>query len=235
MKARPGKAAPAPQTEPEADRLPKSTIREYVDTIVICVLVLIFARHFVFAQSKIPTGSMINTLLVGDYIFVNHMVYAAPGDTPRAWLGQREIRRGDVVVFRFPQNTETDYVKRVVGLPGDTILVRGGRVLLNGQPTQEPFIRLDDASPTMRDFGPITVPPGNLFCMGDNRDHSSDGRFWGFVPRSLVKGQAFLIWFSYEEQPNDHLNTGFKRIGSIFRKLLHPGGIRFSRFFSRVK
>jgi signal peptidase I len=213
---------------------PRNILREYLETIVICVLVLLFARGFVFMQSKIPTESMLDTLLVGDYILVDRYLYGAPGDAPHSWLGQREIRRGDVVVFKYPEDPDVDFVKRVIGLPGDTVQVVGGIVQINGKPLAEPYLardRLDQQSY----YGPVTVPANQFFMMGDNRGNSRDSRFWGFLPRSLVKGRAFFIWYSYEEEKNDHLNVGLKRFVSIGRKLTHfITKTRWHRIFSKI-
>ena len=207
--------------------------REYLETIVVAVLFLLFARTFVFMQSKIPTESMLDTLLVGDYILVNRFVYGAPGDQPAGWLGQRPIARGDVIVFRFPEDPDVDFVKRVIGLPGDTVQMTRGVVTINGQPLDETYVKPENRE-AMQSYGPVTVPPDSYFALGDNRDNSRDSRAWGFVPRSLVKGRAFLIWFSYKEDQNDHLRTGLDRLMSMARKALNPGRIRPERIFSRI-
>ncbi|GAB4224214.1 MAG: signal peptidase I [Acidobacteriota bacterium] len=215
--------------------LPKSVAREYLETIVVFVLVLMFARTFVFMQSKIPTESMLDTLLVGDYILVNRMLYGAPGDEGVAWLGQRPIRRGDVVVFRFPRDPDVDFVKRVIGLPGDVVEVRDGLAIVNGEPLDEPYV-LEQNRAMHRSTGPRRVPPGHYFVMGDNRDNSNDSRVWGFVPRPAIKGRAFFIWYSFEEQKNDHLNTGFRRLVSMSRKVIFFfTRTRWGRLFERIE
>lgn len=219
--------APAPQ-----DIHKKSVAREYLETIVICVLFLLFARTFIFMQSKIPTESMLDTLLVGDYILVNRFAFGAPGDL--LLPGQRPVERGDVVVFRFPEDPEVDFVKRVIGLPGDQVAVRGGRAVINGQPLDEPYVLPENLGP-FQDFGPVTVPPERFFCLGDNRDNSRDSRAWGFVPRSMIKGRAFFIWFSYEEDKDDHKRTGASRIYSIAKKVRYfLWRTRWSRTFSLI-
>lgn len=221
-------------TGSEQTTVAKSVLREYFETIVVCVLILLFVRGFVFMQSKIPTESMLNTLLVGDYIFVDRSIYGAPGDAPQRWLGQREVRRGDVVVFRFPENPEVDFVKRVIGLPGDKLELRNGRVLINDQLLPEPYILPENIDPNS-DFGPVQVPADNFFMMGDNRDNSRDSRAWGFLPRALVKGRAFFIWYSFDEQKNDHQNTGAKRIISMARKVRYfVSKTRWDRLFSQI-
>ena len=226
-------ASPPGDDVPTAAVPQKGLSREYFETIVVAVLFLLFARTFVFMQSKIPTESMLDTLLVGDYILVNRFVYGAPGDQPAGWLGQRPIARGDVIVFRFPEDPDVDFVKRVIGLPGDTVQMTRGVVTINGQPLDETYVKPENRE-AMQSYGPVTVPPDSYFALGDNRDNSRDSRAWGFVPRSLVKGRAFLIWFSYKEDQNDHLRTGLDRLMSMARKALNPGRIRPERIFSRI-
>ena len=222
--------APPPRAE-----LRKSIVRDYVETIVVFVLILVFARSFVFIQSKIPTESMLDTLLVGDYILVNRSLYAAPGDAPIPWLGQDDIERGDVVVFRKPDDPDVDYVKRVVGLPGDVIEIRQSQTFVNGVALDEPYI-IEGNFELGRFFGPRTVPEGHYFMMGDNRDNSSDSRVWGTVPRSLIKGKAFFIWYSYREDRNDHLNVGASRLVSMAKKVRYfPWRTRWDRIFSRIE
>jgi signal peptidase I len=222
------------QTAPEIP--PRSWLREYLETIIACVLVLLFARTFVFMQSKIPTGSMLETLQIGDYILVDLFAYSAPLDAPVPWLGQREIRRGDVVVFRFPEDPDVDFVKRVIGLPGDMVEVVNGRAVVNGKPLDEPYVRLDPTVPANRNATPVVVPNDRYFVMGDNRDNSRDSRAWRFLPRSLVKGRAFFIWYSFDEAPNDHLNTGLKRPVSIAHKVLYFfTRTRWRRLFSLIR
>ncbi len=213
---------------------PKGVLRDYLETIVVCVLVLLFARNFVFMQSKVPTGSMLDTLLIGDYILVDRFVFGAPGDAPHGWMGQRQIRRGDVMVFCFPQDPDIDYVKRVIGLPGDTVEMIAGYMYVNGQPLVEPYVLPQNIDPQAH-FGPVKTPSGTYFMMGDNRANSVDSRFWGPLPRALVKGRAFFIWYSYEEAPDDYRKTGLDRAISIVHKIVtFPWRTRWGRLFSRV-
>ena len=213
---------------------PKSLIRDYFETIVTCVIFVIFARTYVFQQSKIPTGSMIPTLLIGDYIMVNKFAYAPLTDGVPALarlekflFPVRELQRADIVVFKYPDEPEKDYIKRVIGLPGETIEVRDRQVYIDGKPLQEPYkvhkspyrgglnIELDD-------YGPRRIPEGMLFCMGDNRDNSRDSRSWGFVPRDFLKGRAFIIWWSYEEDRDAYLQTTLAdKLRGIWSKLTH--------------
>jgi signal peptidase I len=204
----------AARTEPDVRREPsppkpaptrsKSVVREYGEAGVVAILLAVVIRCFVFQAFKIPSGSMIPTLAVGDHILVNKFVYGVrlpylrteiiPVSTPR---------RGDVVVFIYPQEEEKDFIKRVVGVGGDVVEVRDKRVYVNDQPADDTHAHYDPHEadrnvPTRDSFGPFTVPPGYIFVMGDNRDHSYDSRFWGPVALDKVKGKAFLIYWSWD-------------------------------------
>jgi signal peptidase I len=208
----------------------KSVIREYFESIVIAVILALFVRTWVVQAFKIPTGSMENNLLIGDHLLVNKFVF---GPTPlaigRAVLPVREIRRGDIVVFKYPDEPDRDFIKRVIGLPGETVELRNKKVYINGQPLNEPYVHFlsppsseyqEVTSYDVRErYAPVTVPPDKYFVMGDNRDNSQDSRYWGFLPRSYIKGKALLIYWSYESGRDDYLDEGFgasvKRIGSV--------------------
>src|SRR5215510_4403765 len=180
----------------------KSTVREYYEALLIAVIFVNFARIFAFQAFKIPTGSMEDNLKVGDHIIVNKFIY---GPVPKLWqklLPLRDIRRGDIIVFRYPLQPETDFVKRVIGMPGDTVELRNKVVYINGQALDEPYVIHEDPTvfpprgsgePQLPDpyrvrdqFAPYTVPEGQYFAMGDNRDRSSDSRYWGTVPRGMI-------------------------------------------------
>src|SRR5437016_864069 len=154
----------------------KGLLRDYFETIVVCVIFVIFSRAFVFQQSKIPTGSMEDTLLVGDYIMVNRFAYApvATGIEKRL-LPTREVRRGDVIVFKYPEDPDTDYIKRVIGLPGERVEMRGGRTYIDGKPLDEPYMleshRDYQPFPPLS-LQPVVVPSNCYFAMGDHRNHS---------------------------------------------------------------
>jgi signal peptidase I len=182
------------QIESVADRQ-KSALRDYTETLIICVIFILFARAFVLQQSEIPTPSMEDTLLVGDYILVNRFLYAPTAtDLERLLLPLREVQRGEIVVFKHPVNPESDYIKRVIGLPGDRVEVRAGRAWVNGEPLDEPYV---NSLYYDRDHhGPVVVPEGQYFVMGDHRNQSFDSRGWGMVPRELIKGRAFMILLS---------------------------------------
>lgn len=213
---------------------PKGIIRDYAETILICVIFVVFTRAFIFQQSKIPSGSMEDTLLIGDYIMVNRYIYS-PASTAleRALLPAREVRRGDVIVFKFPNEPEVDYIKRVIGLPGDTLEIRRGYVYVNGEKLDEPYIKEAYRLPDSHE--PFTVPEGNYWVMGDHRDRSSDSRVWGFVPRDLIKGRALLIWWSYTEGPNDINLRGMDQLKAIGSKVAHLfTRSRWSRCFTLI-
>jgi len=214
---------------------PKGVLREYAETILVCVIFLIFTRAFVFQQSKIPSGSMEDTLLIGDYIMVNRFVYAP---TSYAWerklLPVRDVRRGDVVVFKYPPEPEIDYIKRVVGVPGDEISLRRGQLYVNGESVDEPYVA--EAYRESENFGPKTVEPDHYFVMGDHRNRSSDSRVWGQVPRELIKGRALLVWWSYDEDPDAARRRGLDNLKAMFSKMLHfPWRSRWSRCFTIIR
>jgi signal peptidase I len=200
----------------------KSVLRDYIETILICVIFVIFSRSFVFQQSKIPSGSMMDTLLAGDYIMVNRFVYS---DSSFPWerhiLPQRELRHGDVVVFKYPREPEIDYIKRVVGLPGDTIEIRKGYLYRNGERIDEPYVQEEYRRGLLKPRGPIVIRPGHYFMMGDHRNESADSREWGQVPRELIKGRALLIWWSYEEKNSRAYMSFSERLKSWGDKAVH--------------
>jgi len=184
----------------------KTVFREYFESLVIAVILALFVRTWVFQAFQIPTGSMENTLLVGDHVIVNKMIFApAMTGFERAILPGREIRRGDVIVHKFPQDPERDFIKRVIGLPGDRLELHEKKVYINGKPLDDPWGQylmpagMDVQNPKSIEYGPVTVPSDQYFMMGDNRDNSEDSRYWGFLPRSYVKGKALFIYFSFEE------------------------------------
>jgi signal peptidase I len=207
----------------------KPLIRDYIETILICVMFVIFSRAFVFQQSKIPSGSMMDTLLIGDYIMVNRFVYAPNSfDWEKSILPLRTIERGDVIVFKKPDTPEVDFIKRVIGLPGDIVELRGGRLFVNGTQIEEEYVTDEYRRRDLKkSFGPIEVLPDRYFVLGDHRDSSADSRFWGQVPRGLVKGRALLIWWSYEEQESKIYMSLSERLTSWGGKILH--------FFTRTR
>jgi signal peptidase I len=218
---------------------PKPILRDYIETILICVIFVIFSRTFVFQQSKIPSGSMMDTLLVGDYIMVNRFVYAPYSfEWEKTLFPLREIRRGDVVVFKQPDEPEIDFIKRVIGVPGDVVELRNGWLHVNGERVEEPYVKSEyrDADYKWKHMAPVRVSPDHYFVMGDHRNASSDSRVWGEVPRQLMKGRALLIWWSYEEQAASPYPTVGERVRSWGSKIRHfYSGTRWRRCFRLIR
>ncbi len=226
----------------------KSVLREYFESIVIAVILALFVRTWVVQAFKIPTGSMENNLLIGDHLLVNKFVF---GPTPlaigRAVLPVRAPRRGDVVVFKYPDEPDRDFIKRIIGLPGETIELRNKKVYISGQPIDEPYVHF--LSPPSSDYqevtsfdvreryGPVTVPPNQYFVMGDNRDNSQDSRYWGFLPRGYIKGKAALIYWSYESGREDYIDEGWaatvKRLLSVVAHFFTK--TRWERLFHQIR
>ncbi|MBS1116228.1 MAG: Peptidase signal peptidase [candidate division NC10 bacterium] len=201
----------------------KSVVREYAEALIIAVLLALVIRTFVVQAFKIPSGSMLPTLQIGDHILVNKFLYYFQG-----------IRRGDIIVFKFPQDETRDFIKRVIGMPGDTVEIRDKQVLINGAPLNEPYAVYGDW-PVARfgereKLGPLVVPPDRLFMMGDNRDHSMDSRVWGFLDVNKVKGKAFIVYFSVRSDDIPYSSA----LASIYYVVSHPGMIRWSRLGSLV-
>ena len=218
----------------------KSTGREYYEALLIAVIFVNFARIFVFQAFKIPTGSMEDNLKIGDHIIVNKFIYGPNGLGPFSNLIPiRDVERGDIIVFRYPLQPDTDFVKRVVGLPGDTIEIRDKKVSINGQRLDEPYVLHEDPQifpnkvelpepyRSRDQFGPYVVPPRSYFAMGDNRDRSSDSRYWGTVPRSMIKGRAFMVYWSFAGQPPPPGSPPLERLKELAGVVIH--------FFDRTR
>jgi len=199
----------------------KSTAREYFESIVIAVVLALFVRTFVVQAFKIPTGSMENNLLIGDHLLVNKFIFGPTlAGVVDAVLPTGTVQRGHIVVFKYPEEPERDFIKRVIGLPGETIELRQRQIYVNGAPLDEPYVRFMEpnelGAPTgeaaesdvRRRYGPVTVPDGQYFVMGDNRDNSQDSRYWGFLPRAYIKGRALMVYWSYAAEPEDYQATG---------------------------
>ena len=199
---RPGAGAGAP--------FRKSMAREYLEAIVIAVILALFVRTWMVQAFTIPTGSMEHNLLVGDYLLVNKFVFGpALSDAEQSVLPKTEVARGDIVVFKFPLDPKRDFIKRIIGLPGETLEVRDKQVHINGVALDEPYLaeharRLgpgEEAVNGRDNHGPVTIPDGHYFAMGDNRDDSEDSRFWGPLPVDHIKGKAVVIYWSYDAGP----------------------------------
>jgi len=183
----------------------KSTVREYAEAIIMALLLALFIRTFIVQAFKIPSGSMIPTLQIGDHILVNKLAYGVRVPLWNDYIVDfKQPRRGDVLVFVFPENRSKDFIKRVVAVGGDTVEIRGKRIYINNQLVQDPHAHFEGGDPLSGgmyirdDFGPVRVPENHIFVLGDNRDRSYDSRFWGFVNLKDVKGKAFLIYWSWD-------------------------------------
>ena len=228
----------------------KSLLREYLEALLIAVIFATFARTWVVQAFKIPSGSMEKNLLIGDHILVNKFIY---GPRRFAWeeklLPERPVRRGDVVVFKYPEDASRDFIKRCMGLPGDTLKMIDKDLYINGRHVDDaPFTYYEDSETYPRDlffhprrtrdnFGPKTVPSGSYFCMGDNRDNSNDSRYWGPVPESFVKGRAFLVYWSFASDDEAVAWPGYegkvRQIGRVARNFFTQ--TRWSRTFRIVR
>ena len=216
----------------------KSTLREYTESIVIAVILALFVRTWIVQAFKIPTGSMENNLLIGDHLLVNKFIFGPTATSiGRTLLPVRDIRRGDVIVFKYPDEPDRDFIKRVIGLPGETLELRAKKVYIDGQPLDEPYVHVlepasDSQETTSFDvrerYGPVRVPDGQYFVMGDNRDNSQDSRYWGFLPRNYVKGRALMIYWSYESGREDYLDEG---LGASAKRLV---GV-VTHFFTKTR
>ena len=197
----------------------KSKFREYAEAIVIAVLIAFFIRTFIIQAFKIPSGSMKPTLQIGDHILVTKFIYGVKIPIIRKTIVSiSEPKRGDMVVFIYPEDRSKDFVKRVIGIGGDNIEIRNKKIYLNGLPYNDNYgVYTDDmiipgAAQPRDNFGPVTVPSGSVFVMGDNRDQSYDSRFWGFVDLRDVLGKAFIIYWSWN---NDEHNVRWRRLGNL--------------------
>jgi signal peptidase I len=185
----------------------KSTVREYFESIVITAIIALFATTFVVQAFKIPTGSMESNLLIGDHLLVNKFVYGLQSGILKTLLPYKEPKRGDVIVFKYPNDPEVAYVKRLIGMPGDKVELKGRTVYINDQPLLETYTQYIDPGSIHDSYGPVYVPPTKYFAMGDNRDNSQDSRYWGFVPRDYILGKALVIYWSFETPRDEYLQT----------------------------
>jgi signal peptidase I len=201
----------------------KSVVREYFELIAETAVFVFFVMTFVVQAFQIPTGSMEPTLLVGDFLLVNKLIYANTiSPIEEIILPRRNIQRKDIIVFKWPNDLTKDFVKRAIGLPGEKLEIKNKQVYINDKPLEEKYkvhsdsdIRsANDAANYSNDprdnFGPVIVPEGHIFTMGDNRDNSDDSRFWGFLPLNNLKGRPWLIYFSYLAERDAYQKTGFR-------------------------
>ncbi len=197
----------------------KSTFWEYARSIIIALVVALVIRTFVVQAFKIPSGSMEPTLEIGDHLLVNKFIYGIKIPfTSINLFPWKSPQRGDVIVFIYPQEPDKDFIKRVIGVGGDTVSIVNKKLYINGVEVPDPHavyrentILLGDVQ-KLDNFGPVTVPKGSLFVMGDNRDNSFDSRFWGFVPLEDVLGKAFTIYWSWNRQES---TVRWNRLGHL--------------------
>ena len=203
----------------------KSKLRENIEAILVAIVLALFIRTFVVQAFKIPSGSMKETLQIGDHILVNKFIYGVKLPfVEKTLVSYKNPKHGDIIVFKYPEDPKKDFIKRVVGIEGDVVQVRNKNVLVNNKLLSQDFAIHVDAHIVMgqRDnFGPVTVPPNSLLVLGDNRDRSLDSRFWGFVDLKAVKGKAFIIYFSLDKENfkwvNPFLGVRWKRIGRLLK------------------
>ncbi len=201
------------------DAKPKSKVKEYVESIIIAILIALFIRTFIVCAYKIPSRSMVPTLLVGDHILVNKFIYGVKIPLlRRTIIPISEPKRGEIAVFIFPNDRSKDFIKRVIGVAGDKVEIKNKKIFVNDQEFKDPYGTFSDSlilpkSMQPRDnFGPVIVPEKSIFVMGDNRDESLDSRFWGFVNLKDVEGKAFIIYWSWNR---DEKNLRWERLGSL--------------------
>jgi len=205
----------------EQGKTKKHVIREYAESIVIAVVMALIIKAFVIQAFKIPSGSMIPTLKIGDHILVNKFIYGTKLPfSDSIIIPLRRPNRGDIIVFKFPDDEKKDFIKRVIGLPGDLVEIKGKKVYINGSPIDDSYAVHSDpmlypSGIQPRDnFGPLTVPQDSYFVMGDNRDFSLDSRYWGFVKLNKIKGKAFIIYWSWN---GEERWLRWERIGMLIR------------------
>src|SRR5580692_11902283 len=229
----------------------KSWVAEYAESLLVTILLALFGTTFIVQAFKIPSQSMEPTLLVGDHLLVNKFIFEGTGAWYEKFLPYRPVRRGDIIVFKFPFDDHPHYVKRVIGLPGDRIRIINQQVYVNGEPLKEPYVVHDpnyedpfgdNFPPTNRYFlraavrpewasqilnhvehSELVVPENEYFAMGDNRDRSLDSRYWGFVDRDAIMGRPFLIYWSVDATSGDYSgeSTFWSRLSGIFQTLAH--------------
>jgi signal peptidase I len=219
-----------------------STFREYFIATVYCTIIALFVTTYVVHPMTVPTPSMEPTILVGDRLLIDKFTYRNSFLSPPGFTPAHDIRRGDIVVFKFPDDPEVLYVKRAVGLPGETLEIRNKTVHINGTPLDEPYkvhkdsrVNHRDSSPhfltfdSKRDnYGPVAIPKDNYFMMGDNRDDSADSRYFGFLHREYIVGRPLIVFWSYEDDSDAYLRTTLPEMGKLYLE-------RVAFFFTRTR
>lgn len=208
---------------PEETKVRHSSAREWYESLLVAGIFVLFVRTFIVQTYQVPTGSMERTILVGDHLLVNKFAYAPRHESWAKLFPYRDVRRGDIIVFKKPGddvNPGNVLVKRAVAGPGETVVVRDKQLLVDGRPEDDHAVQHSDPEiypnhPTVPDmarrrdqFGPFRVPPDSWFGMGDNRDNSLDSRYWGPIPRENIFGRPTILYWSYEAEPNSHIWRG---------------------------
>lgn len=178
----------------------KTWVRELIESIIIALILALIIRTFVIQAFKIPSGSMLPTLKIGDHILVSKFIYRF-----------QDPQRGDIIVFKFPGDEKRDFIKRLIGLPNEEVEVKNNQVFINNKPLHEPYADYKDPL-SKKNYGPYHVPDGHLFVMGDNRDNSLDSRAWGFLDKNKIKGKAWRIYWSWDKK---NYGVRWKRIGKL--------------------
>lgn len=206
-------------TETESEYPKKGALRENIEAILVAIVIALFIRTFVVQAFKIPSGSMKQTLQIGDHILVNKFIYGVKVPyLHETIIPLKKPRRGDIIVFKYPVDPHKDFIKRVIGIPGDEIEIRDKKLYVNQKRVNHDYgvytdSRILSANVRPRDnFGPVTVPQHSLFVMGDNRDESFDSRFWGFVDYKALNGKAFIIYWSWDKE---NFGVRWNRLGQI--------------------
>ena len=199
--------------------IPNRTIREWTEALIFAIVVATIVRTYFFAPFQIPSGSMLPTIQIGDHIFASMYTYGSPIPFTDIKLFKKPVKRGDIVIFPYPQDPSIDYIKRAVGLPGETLEIRNDQVFINGEPLDEPYAYFEPnerksrqaqgltAAPSSR-YGPVKIPQGKLFAMGDNRYNSADSRYWGFVNIDTITGKGQIIYWSHD--PDESIFSGYR-------------------------
>jgi len=244
----------------------QTTFSEYLESLLVTIILALFGTSFIVQAFKIPSASMEKTLLIGDHLLVNKFIFGGQGAWYEKFLPYRSLQRGDIIVFKYPYLDHPHYVKRVIGLPGDHVKLVDQQVYINGQLLNEPYVVHDPSvpyDPFNYSFPPLrdqmiplnvisewrpqlrkyvqgdemVVPPGKYFAMGDNRDHSQDSRYWGFVDRDAIMGHPFFIYWSVDATSSDYAgdSTFWQRLVGILDTLMHlPARTRWHRMFHTV-
>ena len=243
----------------------RTTFSEYLESLLVTVILALFGTSFIVQAFKIPSASMESTLLIGDHLLVNKFIFGGRGAWYEKLLPYRSLERGDIIVFKYPYEDHQHFVKRVIGLPGERLRISDQQVYINGKLLNEPYVVHDTAAgydPLNYAFPPIgnrfysgevvpewardmnkyvrgediVIPAGKYFAMGDNRDHSKDSRYWGFVDRDAIMGRPFLIYWSVQASSTDYGQSSYwQRLFGVFNTLAHlPQRTRWSRMFHTV-